>query len=243
MGTFFPLDAAPEHWIWLSISGVIGLVIGDAFLFQAFVLVGPRISMLMMSLAPVLAAIQAWLFFDETLSIGQIFGISITLAGIIWVVMEKGGNGEKDRNYTRGILYGLGGAFGQATGLILAKNGLGNDFSAISASLIRMLAAIIVLWGATFFQKQIKSTLKTLINDRKGTGLAVLGAFSGPFIGVTLSMLSIQHAEIGVASTLMALPPVILLPISYFFFNEKFGWGAVAGTLLAMAGVAFLFLV
>jgi drug/metabolite transporter (DMT)-like permease len=45
-----------------------------------------------------------------------------------------------------------------------------------------------------------------------------------------------------VASTLMALPPVIVLPISYFIFREKVGWQAVAGTVLAIAGVAVLFL-
>jgi drug/metabolite transporter (DMT)-like permease len=56
-------------------------------------------------------------------------------------------------------------------------------------------------------------------------------------------LVAIQHAEVGVASTLMALPPVILLPASHFLFKERFSWHAVAGTVLAMAGVAVLFLV
>ncbi|MBT3337367.1 MAG: DMT family transporter [Anaerolineae bacterium] len=243
LGTILPFDASPERWLWLGLSGVVGLVLGDIFLFQAFVLVGPRLSMLMMSLAPILAALQAWIFLGESLTGGQIFGITLTLAGIAWVVMEGNSHHEGDREYGRGILLGLGGAIGQATGLVLAKNGLGGEFSPISANLIRMLAAIVVLWGITFFQGQAKATIQALRNDSKGALFTAAGAFLGPFIGVSLSLFAIQRVEVGVASTLTSLPPVFLLPISYFVFKERFGWGAIAGTFLAMAGVAALFLV
>ncbi|MCF6278080.1 MAG: DMT family transporter, partial [Anaerolineales bacterium] len=203
LGTFLPLDAAPEHWIWLSISGVVGLVIGDAFLFQAFVLVGPRISMLMMSLAPILAALQAWVFFGETLSLWQIIGILMTVAGVGWVVMEGGNKNGQNKDYLRGILFGLGGAIGQASGLILAKNGLLNDFSPISGNVIRMLAAATVMWGIAILQKQFKPTLRTLKENIKGVWLAFAASFFGPFIGVSLSLYSIQHTSIVVPSTLM----------------------------------------
>jgi drug/metabolite transporter (DMT)-like permease len=73
--------------------------------------------------------------------------------------------------------------------------------------------------------------------------LIAVGAFMGPFLGVWLSLFAIQHAEVGVVSTLMALPPVLLLPVSFVLFKERFGWQAVAGTLLAMSGIALLFLV
>ena len=243
LGTLLPLDATPDRWLWLSLSGVVGLVLGDIFLFQAFILIGPRLTMLMMSLAPIFAALQAWLFLGETLTGGQVFGILLTLVGIGWVVMEGNGQNRDNPVYGRGLLLGLGAAIGQATGLVLAKNGLGGDFSPISANLIRMLAAIVVLWGITFFQGQAKATIRALRNDKKGTLFTTVGAFLGPFVGVSLSLFAIQRVEVGVASTLTSLPPVFLLPISYFIFKERFGWGAVAGTLLAMAGVAALFLV
>ncbi|OQX64496.1 MAG: hypothetical protein B5M51_03630 [Anaerolinea sp. 4484_236] len=243
LGKILPLDANPERWLWLGLSGVVGLVLGDIFLFQAFVLVGPRLSMLMMSLAPVIAVLQAWIFLDETLTGGQIFGIVLTLVGIAWVVMEGGSKNGKNRDYKRGILFGLGGALGQATGLVLAKNGLGGDFSPISANLIRMLSAVAVLWGIAFFQGQVKPTLRALSNCPIGIRFTVAGAFFGPVVGVSLSLLAIQRIEVGVASTLTSLPPVFLLPIGYFVFKERFGWGAVIGTLIAMAGVAFLFLI
>jgi len=117
------------------------------------------------------------------------------------------------RRYLWGILFGLGAATGQAVGLILAKKGLGGDFPALSGNVIRMLAAGTTLWVITFF----------------------------PFLGVWLSLIAIQLTHIGVASTLMALPPIFLLPISYFVFKERLGWAAVAGTIVAMMGVAILF--
>jgi len=38
-----PFNAGPQPWAWLSVSGVIGLALGDAFLFQAYLSVGPRL--------------------------------------------------------------------------------------------------------------------------------------------------------------------------------------------------------
>jgi len=243
LGTFIPLNIAPERWFWFGLSGIVGLVIGDIFLFQSFVLVGPRIAMLMMSLAPVIAALEARAFLDESLKGGQILGILLTLAGIMWVVVDGKKKNGGTRNYKRGIILGLGAAIGQASGLVLAKRGFGGEFSPISANLIRMLCAMVVLWIITLLQGQIKSTVQTLYRDKKGVLFAGMGAFFGPFLGVTLSLFAVQHIEVGVASTLTSLPPIFLLPIGYFFFKEDFSWGSIAGTFLALGGVALLFLV
>ena len=243
LGSIFPFDAAPERFFWLGLSGVIGLVLGDFFLFQAFVVIGPRLSMLLMSLAPIIAAVQAWIFLGEKLTGGQIFGILLTISGIAWVILERQGSNENDPEYGHGIFLALMGAIGQATGFVLAKSGLGGDFSPISANLIRMLSAVILLWAITLFQGQAKETLKTFFGDRIGMMTTTGASFMGPFMGVSLSLFALQRVEVGIASTLTSLPPLFLLPISYFVFKERFGWGAVAGTFVAMAGVAALFLV
>jgi drug/metabolite transporter (DMT)-like permease len=244
LGMPLPLQAGSDRWLWLGLSGVVGLVIGDIFLFQAFVWIGPRLSMLMMSLAPVIAAFQAWLFLGEIVTLGQMAGIALTLSGVAWVVMGRNPSGTaRDKNYTRGILYGLGGAIGQATGLVLAKNGLSGDFSPISANLIRMISATVVLWVITFIQGQAKETVQTLVDNRNALIFVLLGTFAGPFLGVSFSLLAIQNSAVGIASTLMALPPVFLLPISYFVFKERYSWGVILGTLLAIVGVALLFLI
>lgn len=241
-----PFDLPADRWFWLGLSGIIGLVIGDIFLFQSFVWIGPRLAMLMMSFAPILASLTAWLFLGETLNAGQIAGIIITVGGIAWVVLDHNGQAKIDRQNTRvfalGILFGLGAATGQALGLITAKKGLYGDFNALSGTLVRMLVATITMWGITIFQRQVRYTFQQLGRNRKALWLIMGGAITGPFLGVTFSLVAIQNTEVGVASTLMALPPVILLPISRFVFKEQFGWQAILGTLIAILGVAMLFL-
>ncbi len=247
LGSPLPLGAEPERWFWLAISGVVGLVIGDAFLFQAFIWIGPRLSMLLMSLAPIIAALLAWMFFGETLSLAQLLGVAITLSGVAWVVLERNGQSRPEGldapSYARGILFGLGGATGQAVGLVTAKLGAGGDFSALSGTLIRMLSAMVLLWLVTLIQRQARATFRQLAVNPQALIFILAGAFTGPFIGVTLSLVAVQRTEVGIASTLMALPPVFLLPISYLVFKERYGWQAILGTLVALVGVGLLFLV
>jgi len=244
LGTPWPVGVELDRWIWLGLSGIVGLVLGDAFLFQAFVLVGPRISMLMMSLAPILAAFIAWIFLGEALTLWQIMGIILTLIGVMWVVLEKNNKqGPQKENYLRGVLFGLGGATGQALGLVLAKNGLGGSFSPISGNFIRMFTAMIVIWLVTIIQKEFRTTIQQAIDFPSAMGKILGGAFLGPFLGVSLSLFALQHTSVGVASTLMALPPIFILPIEYLYFRERLGWGSIAGTVIAMLGVAVLFLI
>lgn len=245
-GRFLPYNAEPERWLWLGLSGIVGLVLGDAFLFQAFIWIGPRLSMLMMSLAPVIATVLAWFFLGETLSGWQITGILLTIAGIAWVILERDGADrltDLNPNHWRGILFGLGAAAGQASGLVLAKQGLLGNFSPISANAIRMIAAAGLLWGITLIQGQAKRSISSIVEHRQAALFLFFGVITGPLLGVSFSLLAVQRAEVGVASTLMALPPVFLLPISRLVFKEQFGRGAVAGTLAAITGVAMLFLV
>lgn len=243
LGSPWPVGAEWDRWFWLSISGIIGLVLGDAFLFQAFVWVGPRLSMLMMSLAPIIASITAWIFLGEELSPWQMSGILLTLIGVGWVVMGRNNNQSlKKENYLKGILFGLGGAAGQGLGVVLAKVGLDGNFSPISANYMRMVTAMIVIWIVTLIQKEFLSTInKVKLNPKSLWGI-IGGAFSGPFLGVSLSLFALQHTSIGVASTLMALPPIFLLPVEHFYFKEKVGWRAIIGTVVALIGVGILFL-
>jgi len=142
----------------------------------------------------------------------------------------------------RGVFFGVLAGLGQAAGLVLSKQGMYGKFSPFQASVIRILAAGLFTWTWTFVSGKAGSTVAILREKPQVIRLLALGALVGPVVGISLSLLAIQHAEVGVASTLMALMPVILLPVSYFVFKEKVGWQAVAGTILAIAGVAVLFM-
>jgi drug/metabolite transporter (DMT)-like permease len=242
-GQPLPIGASSEHWIWLGISGVIGLALGDMFLFRAYEHMGARMGMLMMSLAPVIGALTAWVVFGETLRLGQIAGMGLTLGGIAWVVANRPAD-DSNRSGTsgRGILFGLLAATGQAVGLVLSKQGMADGFSPFAGNAIRMLAATAIFWLVTLAQRQGGVTIRAVRTHPSALRTLALGALVGPVLGVSASLLAVQHAEVGVASTLMALPPVFLLPIGYFFFKERVGWQTVVGTCVAIAGVALLFL-
>lgn len=245
-GQPWPFDAAPARWGWMALSGLVGFVLGDAALFQAFVLIGPRLSMLLMALSPVMGAVLAWALLGETLTDWEGLGIALALSGVAWVVTDRrnGHNapGRTPRTYALGLLLGLGGALGQASGLILSKQGLAGDFSALSGNVIRLIAATITVWAFTALDGQAAHTVQVLRAHPGAVRFIVGGAIAGPFLGVWFSLIAVQHAPVGVASTLMSLPPILLIPLSWLIFKERITWRAVAGTALALAGVTVLFL-
>ncbi len=240
-GRFVPAHTTSYHLFWFGLSGIIGFAIGDTLLFRAFVLLGARLSMLLMCLVPVFGTIIAWLFLHEILDLTKIIAIIITIAGVAWVVTERRNEKYKKSHDVEGIICGIGGALGQAVGLILSKKGLGSDFSALSGNIIRVFAATSVLWMITLLRGKIPQTFKKL-EDRKGALTMCGGTVFGPFMGVWLSLVAIQYTFVGIASTLMALPPIFLIPLSHWVFKEKISLGAILGTIVAVIGVALIFL-
>jgi len=243
-GNLLPLEASPSRWFWLGLSGVVGFIFGDGMLFEAFVLIGPRLSMLLMSLVPIMSALLAWIFMGETLRPIEITAIAITVGGIIWVVADKRKESEKNRprRLVAGIAFGLGGALGQTLGLILSKKGLEGGFPALSGNVIRVVTAALILWLITAVSGKVLSTLKSY-RDKKAFLTLSGGAFFGPFIGVWLSLVSIKYAKLGIATTLMSLTPIFLIPITRVAFKERITIGAVLGTMTAIIGVMILLLV
>lgn len=253
-----PFHAGATRWTWLALSGLIGLAIGDAFLFQAYLTIGPRLGSLLLSLSTVFGVLEAWLFFGEHLRLGQLVGIALCLAGIVWVVAERSfqpppstglesglpANGTAAAHHISpiGILFGVLAAAGQATGLVFSGQGMHGSFSPISGNVIRMLAAVVTLWLVALVQRQAGSTIRTLRLHPSAVRLLALAALIGPVIGVSLSLLAVQNTAVGIASVLTSLSPIFVLPFSHFFFKERLGWQPIAGTFLAMAGVIILFL-
>ncbi len=243
LGTLFPVDAEPYRWGWLGLSSILGLVLGDTFLFRAYVLVGPRLSMLMMSIAPILSALLAWLFLGELLSRNEMIGIIITVAAIAWVATERRSDQSvvENKRYWLGLFMGFLGAFGQAAGLVAAKIGMDGDYPTISATAIRIFVALVILWSIAALRRELIPTIRKWRN-RPAFRAIIAGTIVGPFLGIWFSLVAVQLAPVGVAATLMALPPVILIPLGYFFYNERVSRRGVLGTVLAFAGVALIFL-
>jgi len=242
-GQALPIHAEPSRWGWLGLSAISGLVVGDALLLQAFVLIGTRLSMLLMTLVPVIGALLAWVFLGETLSLLEIGAIIVTVSSVAWVVSEQRNSNSVDgnpRSYIIGVLCGIGGAFGQALGLILSKRGMAGDFPALSASLMRLLVASAVIWLWALMKGQLRPTIEGL-RIRSARWAILGGTVAGPFTGMTLSLAAVQLTHVGIASTLMALSPVLLLPLAHWIFKERITPRAIIGTVVALVGVAMIF--
>lgn len=242
--TPIPFNASAEQWLWLGLSSIIGLVVGDLFLFQSFIMVGPRLGMLVMAISPVISAIFAWIFLGEILSALQIVGIILTIGGIALVILDRNNSHNpiySERHKWMGILFGVGAAIGQAIGLIFAKKGLPAEFSALSGVVIRVLVAFVSVWFAAIITKQFTKSFRQIRQFPKAFQSAIAGAMVGPFLGVWLSLIAVQFAKVGIASTLMALTPIFHLPIGTIL-KEKITKQAIVGTFIAVIGVAIIFL-
>ncbi len=247
-GLIFPTDATPEAWFWLSLSGLVGFVIGDQLLFQAFVVVGARISMLIMAIVPPMTALIGWLILGETLTLLNILGMVMTISGIILVVLKRetpqlNGNGRNKLKFNyplTGILLALGGAAGQATGLVLSKFGM-KDYNPFAASQIRVLAGLIGFTVLFFILGKWKDVAKGL-KHKSGMMFTGIGSVFGPFLGVSFSLTAIQYTNTGVVATIMSIVPVLIIPPAIFIFKEKVNLKEILGAVLAVGGVALLFL-
>ena len=247
-GSLLPLDATPRAWFYLSLSGLIGFVFGDLCLFQAFVVVGARISMLMMALAPPMTAFIGWMVLGETLSWKSWLGMILTMAGIALVVLKRhtaeesnGGRRKVKFNYPLwGILLGLGGALGQAAGLVFSKVGM-QGYDSFASTQIRVIAGITGFSLLFFIMRLWKDAFRAL-TYRKPMLQLTLGAFFGPFLGVSFSLIAIKYADTGIAATIMALVPVLIIPPSMIIYKEKVTMKEAAGAILAVGGVAMFFL-
>jgi drug/metabolite transporter (DMT)-like permease len=228
----------------LTISGIIGLVLGDTFLFKAFQNIGARLSMLLMALSPAMSSIMAFFFLNEKLSLTGLIGIAITIMGIVIVVLERKETPDATYKISKiGIVYGLLGALGQAGGLIFAKFAFQEgELNEMVATFVRIISSAGIILAGALIMKRYKNPIVLYKKDLKALGSTVVGTILGPYLGITFSLIAIANTKVGIAATLMSMMPIIMLPIVRYVYKEKLKWQAIAGAFIAVAGVAVLFL-
>jgi len=250
-GTIVP-EANGSQWFYLGLSGVIGLALGDSGYFGTLVILGPRKGVLLMSMAPVFSVISAVFILDEVLGLWAIIGITVTIAGVMLVIIEtehdREGGSLPLKKKILGVLFGVIGAVGQGVGLSISKYGMlaGTDgetpLHSLSVTLIRMLAAVVVIWIIVILWGRFGKVLKDMQN-KEAMKRTLGGAFTGPFLGVWLSMVAVSLAAVGVAATLMSLMPLFIIPFIWVVYKEKTNWRGIFGAIIAVVGVAILFMV
>lgn len=245
-GEAVPLGAGLDAWTWLGLSGLVGFVFGDLFLFQAYVDIGARKTQVVFSAAPLLTALIGFLVLGERVAPLGLAGMAVVVAGIALVVMGRSGDADDPARRVpaarslRGVAWAFLGALGQAGGLVLSKMGaVGIDpFAATEIRVIAGLAGFLVVaavWGR--FAEPWKA-----LSDRAALAPLAAGAFFGPFLGVSLGLFAVQRVESGVAATLMGLTPVLILLPSAFLKKERIRPREILGAALAVAGSSILVL-
>lgn len=245
-GLWFPTDATTHAWIWLSISGLVGFVMGDLFLFKSYTIIGARIAMLIMAMSPPIAAFFGWIIIGEVLSVQNVVGMIITLIGIAMVVLTRQGKDQKVNKKVKfrypiwGLFLAFLGAVGQAVGLVLSKYGM-QDYDPFAATQIRVLTGIIGFAIIFTLFKRWNRIIPAIKNKRAFMYIAV-GAIFGPFLGVAFSLWSIKHTSTGIAMTIMATIPVLIIPPAILIYKEKVKPIEIIGSIITVIGVSMFFL-
>lgn len=244
-GMPLPLDASPAAWLNLTISGLIGFVVSDFFLFNAYILVGSRVAVVFQALTPLFTAVFAFVFLGERMRPSQLLGMLIVVTGILIVVTSRRKNAigveEKVRESTKGYVYSLLASLFQAAGLIFSKIGVRN-YDVVSGSQIRIVAAIVGLAAQALILGQHRTIFLQTPKERLAFRNIAAGAVFGPFLGVSFSLLAVRYTQAGTASTLMALTPVLIIPPTIFILKQKVGAPEFIGAAVAVGGAALFFL-
>lgn len=244
-GMPFPLDAPARIWFYLAISGLIGFVISDFFLFNAYILVGSRIAIVFQSLTPLFTALFALVFLGERMLPSQLLGMLVVITGILIVVSSRRRKPNLESapqaESAKGYIYSLLASIFQAAGLIFSKIGV-QDYDVISGSQIRIVAAIVGLAVQALILGQGVKIFKEVPKERLAFKNIAIGAIFGPFLGVSFSLLAVRYTQAGTASTLMALTPVLIIPPTIFILKQKVRLREFIGAAVAVGGAALFFL-
>lgn len=255
-GLPYPSFASLQAWAWLALSGLVGYIMGDYCLFNSFIIIGSRFSQLLMTLAPMVAALSGWAILGERLAPRHLLAMAITISGIALSILSRQGDNNKIglKLPLKGVLLAIGAGIGQGLGLVLSKIGMNHyamsvpdsqqavaEMIPFAATLIRAIVGSLGFSLALYLRRDF-GKLATTLKDKKTMGATLLSTITGPFIGVSLSLLAVKYTQAGIASTLMAMSTIFIILPSYLFFGQKITALEVVGTVISVFGVSLFFI-
>lgn len=248
----YPAGLPWQDQMWLGLSGVVGLAIGDSALFRSFTMIGPRRGMTMMALAPVFTVLVAWSALGERLGPIALLGIAVVIAGVVTASRGRVGGGGRFASLEpgilrTGILLALLASAGQGLGSVFAKLGMTGTTSAgsgadpLSGTVVRMVWAAAAYWLFVLPRQDLRA-LAHRLEDRRGLLALGVGVLLGPFISVWISLIAIKNTEAGIAQVLLGTVPIFVVIPAWVVFKDRPSVLSGVGIVLAVGGGALLFL-
>lgn len=236
---FLPTDVTLENLKIISLSGFIGMFLGDLFLFKAYNMIGARVTMLIMALSPIIVSIIDFLFLGVTLFPIQIFAILITCLGIILVIFKTEDKKISLGFSVKGLFYAFLATLGQSLGVILTKLG-STTYDSLATSQIRLGVAIFFFGAVVLYEGKARETIK-MITNKKALSLLLIGTFFSVF-GIAALIEAFKSANASIASTISSTSPIIMIPCSILFYKEKIRKNEIIGAIISVIGLSIFFL-
>lgn len=238
----FPISA-PIPILLLCLSGVIGIAWGDTAFLAAINYLGARRVLLIGTLAPPMTAIAAHLVLQEQLHIRAWFGILLTILGVAWVITERvpGDGDHLPAHLWTGMGFGLLATMTNAIATVISRAALTTgSVSPLWAAVLRLSAAEIILLLWVWLGRKKQELSYPDWQSWRVFFVTCFAAFCGTYLGIWLQQTAIKFTAAGIASTLLQTSPLFVIPIA-MFLGEKVSWRAIAGVIIAIAGIGLLF--
>ncbi|MEN9871890.1 MAG: hypothetical protein RLZZ171_2882, partial [Cyanobacteriota bacterium] len=192
--------------VLLTISGMIGIGLGDTAYFSALNSLGARRSLLLETSSPPMGALLALIFIGEQLAYSSWYGIFLTILGIAWVISER--NPVDQRSVSpQGIMWGILAAIAQALGAVISRYALiQSAVSPLESTLIRLIGGTVIVIGILFLPVAKQAKMPWQIS-RRSLGVIAIAAFGSTYLGIWLQQISLKFAPTGIAQTFLATSP------------------------------------
>jgi drug/metabolite transporter (DMT)-like permease len=237
-------------WLWLSLSGITGLVLGDLFSFKSYAILQPQKASIITTLSPATALLFGAILLNEKINTIGIIGICITIFGVMGISLGRT-QLRQSQSTTHGtvsvaVMYGIGAAACHGLALAFSKKAFviqkisGFPIDPFSASFIRLFAGLILAVAIIFISRKPRLHYEQLQNNKKLIWQTGIAAIFNPVLAVTFSMLSILYLDVAVAQTIFSFVPLFTALISFFILKEKVSLPSLLGIFIAIIGVSLL---
>jgi drug/metabolite transporter (DMT)-like permease len=239
-----------QAWLWLGLSGIVSLVVGDYLSFKSYAILKPQKASVITTLSPTTALLFGIVLLNEKINAVGIVGIIITIVGVISISLGRSQRDTMQKNTTgntnKAILFGIAAAACHGLGLALSKKGLmlqkevGNIISPINATFVRLIVGFSFLLIVAMLSGKIKIYYQQVMANKSASKQTFLASIFNPTLAVSLAMFSILYMDVAVAQTIFSLVPFFTLLIAFFVLREKVTVQSLIGVLVAIAGVGIL---